>query len=99
MYRADLTGAKMYAASIEVDGTTWEGANWWKADFDTGDYDCFDQEAREVTTNESLKLLYRDYGNDLPTDRNELHSSIREFVATSRRKARQEAAVSEIHSI
>ncbi len=87
MYKADITGAKMYAALVVDDAPIlcWTEVNWWKADYDQGDHVTFDRERAEVTTNDALKLLHRDYGKELPTDPEDLHSSIREFVATRTR--------------
>jgi hypothetical protein len=67
----DLTDTKLFRA-IMNNATDLSGTNWWQADFSNPG-------AEEVDTN-LLRMLFERDGNNIPSDSDDLHTSVRAFA-------------------
>lgn len=79
---AILTAARLHSAYID-DSTKLDGANWWKADF----FHYLPAERNNVDSR-LLDNLFRRYGDTVPKDTNELHSSVRLYLESRKEPER-----------
>jgi uncharacterized protein YjbI with pentapeptide repeats len=83
MRSANMTGAKLFGASIIDEGPwAWEEANWWEADFSRGSFSTFDPEGDASRTRATFALLYKKYKGALAEEESGIHPSVQELRAT-----------------